>query len=547
MANPNNVPLPQPVPIEGKLAEFDNVPLFMKNLPAEDTDDVAISALQALAHEGTPDEVAQNFKEHGNEYFNGKRYREALGFYAQGVDAKPEDKALLEALLCNRAACNLELQNYGSVLRDCSRAIVINPRSSKAYYRSALALVALERYDDALDCCDRCLQFNQDNKAVRAAKERASKLKEAKERKERERQERIRQEQLKKERLRAAYIERNIIVNPVPDNVANNPYEPHFDPEDASNRTMLFPVIFMYPQYATTDLISHYQEDTPFSAHISVMFPPNAPQPEWDKKGEYVDGNLVVFGWTKRRRLLKIGKKMTLRDVCRAAKAKEGEPRDGLEMNDGTLTFVVLPKGSEEQKWMSVQHKIFRTANAPKTAPDETETAVAQAIIDLENSAPELKTELRPLQISAAREVDVRGGKKAIVIFVPVPQLKAFHKVQQRLTRELEKKFSDRHVVFVAQRRMLRKPTRNSRVKQKRPRSRTLTNVHEKILEDLVFPTEIVGKRTRVAVDGSKLLKVFLDSKDATSLEYKLDSFSSVYRRLTGKDVVFEFPVQAQE
>ena len=39
----------------------------------------------------------------------------------------------------------------------------------------------------------------------------------------------------------------------------------------------------------------------------------------------------------------------------------------------------------------------------------------------------------------------------------------------------------------------------------------------------------------------------FLDAKDATSLEYKLDSFSSVYRRLTGKDVVFEFPVQAQE
>ena len=55
-------------------------------------------------------EIAQNFKEQGNDYFKGKRYREALGFYTQGVDAKPDDKALLEALLCNRAACNLELR-----------------------------------------------------------------------------------------------------------------------------------------------------------------------------------------------------------------------------------------------------------------------------------------------------------------------------------------------------------------------------------------------------------------------------------------------------
>ena len=85
---------------------------------------------------------------------------------------------------------------------------------------------------------------------------------------------------------------------------------------------------------------------------------------------------------------------------------------------------------------MSVQHKILRTANAPNTPPDETETSVAQALIDLEKNVPELKSELRPLQISAAREVDVRGGKKAIVIFVPVPQLKAFHKIQQRCVIE---------------------------------------------------------------------------------------------------------------
>ncbi|KAL6309577.1 40S ribosomal protein S7 [Sparassis latifolia] len=573
MASNNPLPLPQHVQDDDKLASFDSIPLFMKSLPEDAADDPVIGALQSLAFEGTPDEVAQNFKEQGNDYFKGKRYREALQFYTQGVDAAPSNKTLMEALLCNRAACNLELKNYGLVLKDCSEAITLNPQSSKAHYRSSVALLALERFEEALDCCYRCLRFDQNNESVQAVREKTAQQKALQEKKEKEKQERIRRKGVEKRRLRTAFKERNFVTISQPETDSESPYLPRFDPEDPTQSTLIMPVFFLYPQYATSDVVSHFVEDTPFSAHLAVMFPPQAPPPEWDTKHEYVDGQLVIYAMTHRKRLLKVGRRMSLRDVCHAARGKDGELPDGLEIKNGCLTFVVLPKGEVERKWvedfkaqrditykiddggrlgpitikMSVQHKILRTANAPTTAPDETEISVAQALIDLENGVPELKTELRPLQISAAREVDVRGGKKAIVIFVPVPQLKAFHKVQQRLTRELEKKFSDRHVVFVAQRRMLRKPTRTSRVKQKRPRSRTLTNVHEKILEDLVFPTEIVGKRTRVAVDGSKLLKVFLDSKDATSLEYKLDSFSSVYRRLTGKDVVFEFPVQAQE
>jgi len=189
-------------------------------------------------------------------------------------------------------------------------------------------------------------------------------------------------------------------------------------------------------------------------------------------------------------------------------------------------------------------HKIAKPAGAAPA--DEIEQTVAQALFDLENNVAELKKELRPLQFSAAKEIELGGGKKAIVIFVPVPLLKAFHKIQQRLTRELEKKFSDRHVVFIAQRRIMRRPTRHTRQKQSRPRSRTLTAVHEKVLEDLVFPTEIIGRRTRVKVDGGKIVRVFLDTKDATSLEYKLETFSSVYKKITGKDVVFEFPTNPE-
>lgn len=58
---------------------------------------------------------------------------------------------------------------------------------------------------------------------------------------------------------------------------------------------------------------------------------------------------------------------------------------------------------------------------------------------------------------------------------VPYRLLKAFHKIQQRLVRELEKKFSGRDVVIVANRRIL-PPPRNGKTNS-RPRSRTLTAV----------------------------------------------------------------------
>ena len=120
--------------------------------------------------------------------------------------------------------------------------------------------------------------------------------------------------------------------------------------------------------------------------------------------------------------------------------------------------------------------------------------------------------------------------------------------LQTRLVRELEKKFSGRIVVIIAQRRILRKPLKKERIgKQMRPRSRTLTAVHDAILEDMVYPTQIVGKRTRVQTDGTKVLKVLLDPNAATQLEYKLDAFSTVYKKLTHKEATFEFPITPQE
>merc|ERR1712113_135924 len=106
-----------------------------------------------------------------------------------------------------------------------------------------------------------------------------------------------------------------------------------------------------------------------------------------------------------------------------------------------------------------------------------------------------------------------------------------------------EKKLSGRHVVIIAQRTILNKNCRRSkRITGPRPRSRTLTAVHDAILEDLVYPAEIVGKRIRIKLDGSRLIKVHLDRNQMTNVEHKIDTYSAVYKKLTGKDVNFEFP-----
>ncbi|KAK6188969.1 hypothetical protein SNE40_005036 [Patella caerulea] len=179
--------------------------------------------------------------------------------------------------------------------------------------------------------------------------------------------------------------------------------------------------------------------------------------------------------------------------------------------------------------------------------PNDIEYSLMQALFDLETNS-DLKLQLRELHIIAAREVEV-AGKKAIVIFVPYILLKNFQKIQTRLVRELEKKYSGKHVVFVAQRKILRQPQRSCKQKNRgkkqklqRSRLRTLTKVHEDLLDDICYPAEIVGKRIRVKLDGSRLIKVHLDKTQQTNIEHKVDTFTAVYKTLTGKDVKFEFP-----
>lgn len=86
-----------------------------------------LQAIQALQYEGTKSEVAQNFKEQGNERVTVKQWVDAREFYDKGLAVlldrdndrweQPENEEeeqrkrqlLAEQLYSNRARCNLEL------------------------------------------------------------------------------------------------------------------------------------------------------------------------------------------------------------------------------------------------------------------------------------------------------------------------------------------------------------------------------------------------------------------------------------------------------
>jgi photosystem II CP47 chlorophyll apoprotein len=185
-----------------------------------------------------------------------------------------------------------------------------------------------------------------------------------------------------------------------------------------------------------------------------------------------------------------------------------------------------------------------KISKADGKAISEIEEQVARAFMELEVTSKDLSGDLKDLYITSVKEVKVADNKTAIVVFVPFRQHKKFQKIQSRLIRELEKKFSGKHVCFIAQRTILSKQFKRTTKGALRPRTRTLTSVHDAILSDIVYPTQIVARRTRVRQDSSKLMKVYLDPKDVKEVEYKLNTFGAVYKKLTNKAVSFLFPAE---
>lgn len=191
------------------------------------------------------------------------------------------------------------------------------------------------------------------------------------------------------------------------------------------------------------------------------------------------------------------------------------------------------PAAANTQMSFAAQRKIRK----PAAELSELERAVATTLLNLE-SEHGLGESLKLLYVNRVTLVEVPGEKKAAVIYVTYPLLKAFQKNFEALIGKLEEQISGYQFHIVADRKVL---APRSSLKTPRPRSRTLAAVQEAMLADICYPLPVVGKRQQYKVGAPRKTQVFLPSSKIAVAADRIALYSRVYESLTGHPTEFRF------
>ncbi|EAW06988.1 HSP70/90 family co-chaperone CNS1 [Aspergillus clavatus NRRL 1] len=335
---------------EDILKMMNKTPLFMTDINEagdENGENPVLDALQAMQNEGTRGEVAQSYREQGNEAAREKRWIDAKEFYTKAIavvtvkdnkwekpeDPKEEEKLLRqveEASYINRALCNLELKNYRSTTLDCASTLKLNPKNVKAYYRSSMALFSLDKLVEAEDAAARGLALDPDNKPLQQVAAKIADRKAALERiaaKKKAEEERVQKEKLLlSTALRARQIRTRKTAQPPDMDDAHIRLTP--DPLSPES-TLEFPTVLLYHMDAQTDFIKSFSEMSSIEDHLEYIFPL-----PWDEKHEYTINTVDCYMETVTGGLIKAGKKLPLLQILSGGK---------VEVVDELVKIYVIP------------------------------------------------------------------------------------------------------------------------------------------------------------------------------------------------------------
>ena len=98
---------------------------------------------------------AEEARKAGNEMFQSSKYPEAIRLYDESIKRAPADPRGYS----NRAAAYTKLGSPIEALKDCEKALELDPNFNKAYLRKAQCHYMMKDFHKALDTYDKALKL----------------------------------------------------------------------------------------------------------------------------------------------------------------------------------------------------------------------------------------------------------------------------------------------------------------------------------------------------------------------------------------------------
>ncbi|KAK3190549.1 Palmitoyl-protein thioesterase 1 [Lecanicillium sp. MT-2017a] len=115
---------------------------------------------------------AVDLKNQGNKSFAAGDFPQAIKLYSEAIDLDSSQPAFFT----NRAQAYIKTEAYGYAISDADKAIEIDPKLIKAYYRRGLARTAILRPKEAIDDFKECVRLDPANKDARLKLEECKKI-----------------------------------------------------------------------------------------------------------------------------------------------------------------------------------------------------------------------------------------------------------------------------------------------------------------------------------------------------------------------------------
>jgi small subunit ribosomal protein S7e len=184
-----------------------------------------------------------------------------------------------------------------------------------------------------------------------------------------------------------------------------------------------------------------------------------------------------------------------------------------------------------------------KLSNKNKSTVNEITKNLTTVLGKIQDSNSNLKKDLEAIKIEGANEITINDNKKCYLVQVNESSIKNLQNVHSDIVKKLEDHFNV-PVLIVPYRKTINGNLYRKYIGKATPRTKTLTAVYDNLLEDLLYPATIVGRRTRFQKGKNKLFKVHVDPIDKESVEYKANAIATTYKALTNRELVIEFPSQ---